>query len=1244
MKQSLVVILLLCLCASLSIAQKKSDQTWAALADRQPKSNSHATENTADSYLAELYAKSYNGKQVSIVDFDQTFYDQVSNPYPYIYALWFNDAVLGQYGKKQYAHQARLIAKMLRDPKVHGTILAAAHYQKGMHYLFSSKFDSARQEFAQVGNLRNWQYVGPFENISQSGFYKNYGPLEHADGKTTFTSSSNAKVKWFAPAQENTDGWNPVCFHFNKTTAVVYAQTFVNSPKEQEVFCNAGAGGAIKVWINDALILSEYTERVTEMDTYTAKCKLQKGINRVLVQLSFTNAHYANFSVRLTDKDHRPLPDLVGSNVYKPYAKAAALKPVPVKHFAESFFEEKISQEPNNIVNYLLLADVYLRNTKLKEARQLIEPALQKDPGNNLLRLKLIEILIKEDNRSVLLEEIAKLRQQDPKAKVILELDIQDALNNQRIDQAIEKLSESESLFGEDLNTIAYRLNFLFREKNYNEFISLAEEAYKRYPNSPVIVKIMYFIRKDVHRDPQGALKVYEDFLNANYNWEIDRNYIKVLQESGQPDKSLQRRRFVAENFPHDPIFLSEIANVHFTAKEYTLASEHVKKALERSPYNENYWEQLGDIESNQNKTAAAMEAYSKSLLYDPNQYGVINKLRKLKGKSESYQLVPPINVDEIIKNDDPASGVTHAGGYYVLHDERSVIMHPGGALEEYDTYIVRVMNENGIDEFKETRIDYSSSQTLLIEKSDVVKRSGTKIKGEINENLIVFPNLEPGDVVVIQYRIQNYSYGRFRNDFWHKQFFGTSVYVGVTRLNVLVPATQKINYVLSNATLKSGVKDVEDFKMYTWETSKQAPIKEEPLMPAWVDIAPVLHLSTLQKWSDIANWYADMINNISEESYELKSVFNQLFTENELKTLTQFAKANRIYTYIQKNIRYSSVPFRQRSYLPQRAHITLATRLGDCKDLSNLFMTLCRMAGVEARMVLVNTQNNGAKDMVLPSLEFNHCIAKASLDGKEYFIELTDNYLPFTSLPNNLINASILEIPQKSGTSDVELKPLVSLTRPKDMIKSRIVLIPDGSDLSVEVTSAKFGAPSSQVRSTYTNLTYDKQFDKLESNCASNYKNVVMDTLAFTNLAEVEDSITMRYKFKLKDEVAEIGALRSFKLPFIDVVATLNKFTPATRVYPIDYNEYEDTDVYQTSISVAIPKGKKLVELPSNENFSFGKMNYSLTYTLTSTGNLEVVRKFTSDRNEIPAKDYAAFRAFIEKIVKVEQRMIAFQ
>src|SRR5882724_2951400 len=226
---------------------------------------------SADNFITNLYLKSYNGQEATVTDADASFYDRTPNPYPYIYALWFNSGMLGNYGKKKYPHQLRLTDKLIADPKAPGTLVAAAHYQKGMHLLYSNDGDDAQKEFDKVGNTRNWQYVGPFENLSESGFYKEYGPLQHPGPEAVFASNTNAAIKWFAPATEIKDGWTPVSFQINKHTAVAYAQTFVDMPEEKEVYFNTGATGSIKVWLNDQLLLSQDKERTTEMDTYTVK-------------------------------------------------------------------------------------------------------------------------------------------------------------------------------------------------------------------------------------------------------------------------------------------------------------------------------------------------------------------------------------------------------------------------------------------------------------------------------------------------------------------------------------------------------------------------------------------------------------------------------------------------------------------------------------------------------------------------------------------------------------------------------------------------------------------------------------------------------------------------------------------------------------------------------------------------------------------------------------------------------------
>lgn len=1196
-----------------------------------------------DAYITGLYLKTYRQTIDDNSDFIEKFYEANLYPDPYVYALWFSPAVLGQYGKKVKPHQIRLIDRIRNNPKSIGTLRAAANYQYGMHYLFQNKLDSAQLCFDKIGSLRNWQYVGPFENLSNSGIYKDYGPLGKADPKSSFVSATNAPITWFTPASENADGWIPLSNQIYESTAVAFAQTFVTSPSDQEILCNVGATGAIRVWINDTMIISDVTERVTELDAYTVKCRLQKGVNRILVQIAYTDRGYPNFAIRLTDTRLQPLPGLTGSSVYKPYSKAKQV-PEAKNHFAMEFFQNKIKAEPTNVVNYLLLADVYTRNGKSIEARNLLETAL-KFADNNLLRSKLIDVLNQDENQTVRLEEVDKIRRSDPKAALILDIDIRSKMNTERYTEGMELISEYEKNYGKDFKTLQYRMGILGKQNKVTEIVSLMETEGVKYPDEPKLLQLSYLIKKEIHRDKEAGMKVYEDFLSRNYNYDILKHYIELLKQDGKYGLVEEKLKWLNTSFPQDIGLAVNTAQYYINAKQYSEGEAHLKKALSLSPYHEKCWELLGDIKAEQKKTNEAVAAYQKSLLFDPNQYALITKLRNLLGKPETYRIVPQINVDEIVSRDvAPDQKLTSQKGYYVVCEDRALVMHPGGATEDFNTYIIRITNEKGIKAYKESHINYGSRQKLFIEKFELIKPNGARLRGERNDNQIVFTNLEVGDVIVFQYRFQNFNRGRFADEFWGKHFFQDEAYKASSRYTILLPRSRKLNYEVTNSTLKPTITDVEDFKQYSWRTTDQPGYSDEPYMPAIVDIVPVLHLSTIQSWNEISTWYADLINKSSEETFELTTTFEKLFSAEDLKMLTQFEKARRIYNHIEDNIRYSSVSFRQGAYLPQPASKTIATRLGDCKDLSNLFVKLCEMAGIQARMVLTDTRDNGEKDMVLPSLEFNHAIAKAILDGKEFYIELTDNHLPFTSIPNSLIGALILEIPAKNDVNTATLQKLVTATKIQDVAKANIVIQPKGNDLNVSVSRSRHGHLTSSVRDDFKNLTYDKQLIKLQDYVSSRSTNTTIDTLYFTNLESPTDSLTLTYRYQVKDQVAEIASLKTFKLIFPDVVATSNHFSSPTRVYPINYVAYEDTDYYETTIRVEIPRGLKIVDPPGNVSLSFGGMSYDLNYKLIEPEILLVSRKFTSKRSPVDVKDYTNLKTFLDNIVKAEQRMIAYQ
>ena len=1198
-----------------------------------------------DAYISSIYLASYNGKEKEITDFARSFYDKSANPYPYIFALWFNQAVIGTTGKKYLNHQVKLIDQLLSDEKAPGTLVASANYQKGMHNLFSNNFDKTQKYYDAIGNIRNWQYAGPFENLSESGFFKNYGPLERSEPNAVFKSLTNADVKWITPSAEISEGWIPVCYQFNKLTAVAYAQNFVSSPVDQEVYCNIGVSGSVKVWINDELLIAESKEMVTDMDTYTVKYSLKKGINRVLVQLGFTNSNYPNFILRFTDAKYRQIPTIVGSATYAAYPKIVGNKKYElIPHFAESHFQDKISKDPENLVNYLLLTDVYLRSKKIIEARNLLTDAINRAPNNCLLKMKLIEVLIKENNRTLLLEEIEKIKQLDPESLAVLDLKIKDFFDNQKYEDGAVELEKRIRLHGEDESTTGYKILLLVHENKYEELVKAAEKMYAKYPNNSKMIQMMYTIRKDVYKDSRGAMKVYETYLKDNYDYGVYDSYANLLAQQGNNNKSLDIRKDLAEKFPYSPGEFYSLSKYYYTAKQYDKAEENINKAMALSPYNENYWEQLGDVKSEQKNTALAMDAYNRSLLYDPNQYNIINKIRKLNDKPEANKLLPETDITKTIQDDKLADAKNTDYGYYFILDEKNVIIYPGGANEEYCTLIIRITNEKGVDQYKESSIGYSNSQSLLIEKAEVIKKNQAKIEGERNENEVVFTNLEVGDVIVFKYRLRSYVYGRFGKEYWDKYYFGGQIYTAITRYNLLTPPVLKVNYLMNNLDLQPTIKNVDDFKQYSWELVKPQPVKDEPLMPVLADVCPLLHISTIPAWKEIADWYTDICNNKAEEDFEIIALYKKLFPS-EVKPISQFQKARIIYDYIESNIRYSSVSFRQSAFVPQRPSSTLTTRLGDCKDLSSLFVTLAHMAGINAQMVLVDTRGNGQKQILLPSVEFNHCIAKAVLDNKNYYIELTDNYLPFTGLPKDLNGAVILEIPSKNIADKPELQVLTSPTRARDIVKRVIDIKPAESDLNVQVKTVMYGNSSSAVRSNYVNLDKEKQLKDMEETVAGRYKNIVkLDKVNFSDLDKLNDSINYSYAFKVKNEVSEIGSLQTFRIIYPDVVASLDKFSSDERLYPVEYWNYEDVDLYETTVNITAPAGKKFIEVPASETLTFKGMKFTMQYSLKTPDKLIVTRKFFNDRKNIPAEDYSAFKSFFEKIVKAEQKFIAYK
>jgi hypothetical protein len=175
--------------------------------------------------------------------------------------------------------------------------------------------------------------------------------------------------------------------------------------------------------------------------------------------------------------------------------------------------------------------------------------------------------------------------------------------------------------------------------------------------------------------------------------------------------------------------------------------------------------------------------------------------------------------------------------------------------------------------------------------------------------------------------------------------------------------------------------------------------------------------------------------------------------------------------------------------------------------------------------------------------------------------------------------------------------------------------------------------------------LSSQKQVEEMEKNLSGRYKNPVKVTsVTFTGLDEKTDSLTYTCNYTVQNEVSELGDIQMIKIPFEDVVATVDNFSPSERVFPVEYWRYEDVDEYETIIDIQAPAGTHFIEVPKDEKFTFPGGTYTLQYVKRSPDKLTVIRKASLKRNNIPPSEYTVMKDFLNKIVKAESKYIAFK
>jgi len=1170
------------------------------------------------------------------------FYKSSPNPYPYMYALWASAPLFDGYGK-QTKEQIALLNSIIADSRANSLIKAMAHATLGYHYSAIGDFKKANAEYTHLGSINNWQVTGTFDNISASGYNKDFKVLENPKADAQFENKVGAKVSWFEVKDIRTDKWFDFNFHFLISNSIMYAQSFVNSPADQEVILKAGMSGSIKVWLNDYLVVSEQEERNADMDYFSAKVKLNKGYNRILVQIGESEVNRANFLIRFTDLNDNVINNLTASASYQDYSKAKEYKVDYTNIFAEDFFNEQLKKSPDSFLDMLMLAETYAKNDKMFDARKVLSKAREQAPKCTYVAIRFLEVYDRDENTTGYTTEQENIKKFDPKSLYALNLTYNEANKKEDYNKAEDILDEIIRIYGANQNTDLKKIDMIAQKKSQDILIKAINDLYKKYPDSYSVMALKYVIETNVNKDLAKANAILKKYMATNYSDDVITtladNYFK-LGNVGEGIKLYQMR---ITNKPYVIGNYGDMAEIYEAKQDYNTALKYRMESLARAYYHGYYYNQIGKLYESLNKTGDAREAYQKAIYYEPTNYDARKQLALLDGKKDLFDNFQSEDVYELFKN-SPSKEEFPDDNSIILLNDRQRIVFKEGASEEKTEVVIKVFNQAGIDNWKEYYVDYNGyTQRVIIDKAEVLKVNGNRIKSEYNNSYFVFTNLEPGDAIHLSYKIENYNSGKMALHFWDDFNFNYFIPCQLSRYSLMVADNKTFTYNVSNGDIKPATEEVDGFKKYTWELKNSPSFKSESVMPPLSQIGTRLELSSIPDWQFVGNWYSDLASTKAKSDFEVQETVQQLFKDK--KNLTELEKARIIYDYIEKNMVYSNVSFMHSSHVPQKASRVINTKLGDCKDFSTLFVAMAKEVGLKANLVLVNTRDNGEGVMNQPSIDFNHCIVQTQLDGKNYMVELTDQKLPFGTIPSYSKNSHCLVIPKEGEQLSTTLTKIESKNRPLNASYRESQITFNGADMIVDRKTIKSGEYARQTRGSYADVGKDKQEEYMTKAISKDFTSPVkLNSLTYvTDLKALTDSVTYNYAFTAKNAVTDFSGIKLFKLPWADAQNYMEYLTHENRKFPFNLWELTSSEYEIETITIEIPKGKTLAEQPKPVKLTCGAAEYSLTYKVTPT-KVTITRIFKVNNDVVSVKDYAQIKEFLNKVIEADAKQFGFK
>lgn len=368
----------------------------------------------------------------------------------------------------------------------------------------------------------------------------------------------------------------------------------------------------------------------------------------------------------------------------------------------------------------------------------------------------------------------------------------------------------------------------------------------------------------------------------------------------------------------------------------------------------------------------------------------VVRKSERLELSSRKGELQAHSSISkEILLIDDQASGLYNTDYVYhnsfrKLHDIEGLVFVPDG-----DRY--RKMK---VDAFKTVK---SSSANIFYDDD--------------HQTMITYSGLGKGAKTQLSYDVE-FTNLHFLTPFYFQEHIPVSQCV----YEVSVPKGMKIGWQLKGKNtdlIKQTVEEKRHETIYRWTAENLPAYKLFDDAPSASYYIPhlIVYLASYENGKaevpfmgtlkDLYGFYYPFIANVNKID---QAPLKKLVAELTAGAGNDEQKAEKIYQWVQGNIRYVAFEDGMGGFIPRDATSVLEKKYGDCKDMANLLVTMCREAGLHAYHSWIGTRDipYHYEETPLPIAD-NHMICTIETGGKYVFLDATHATMPYGLAPYSL-------------------------------------------------------------------------------------------------------------------------------------------------------------------------------------------------------------------------------------------------